>query len=227
MEWPAGLLLATPLFAGFSAEELQQLLPQLAPTERHYQRGETLLDAGGASTAIGIVLAGEIEAAKFTRAGDQFTVQQMGPGGIFGDVLSASHSNSPVTVTAATACRVLLLPNARLFAPPPAHDALHRQLLVNLVTVVSDKYFMLDARIDLLLIRGLRKRIAAYLLDCAPGREGEAFAIPFNRAGLAQYLGCDRSALSRELSAMAADGLLEVRRQVFRLPNAEALRQLF
>lgn len=221
------LLQATPLFAGFHMEELGRLAPQLGPAVRDFEAGETLILAGDDHAEIGVVLAGEIEAAKFTRAGEQFTVSRMGAGGVFGDVLSGSHTRSPVTVRAATACRVMLFDCGRLFARPPADEGLHWRLLVNLVGVISDKYFALDKRMDLLLVRGLRRRIAAYLLDAGRGQAGGAFTIPFTRAGLAHYLGCERSALSREISAMAAAGLIEVRRSRFRIPDAERLRGLF
>lgn len=221
------LLLQTPLFAGFSQAELEHLLPQLAPLWQNHARGETLLRTGESASHIGIVLQGEIEAAKFTRGGDEFIVQRMGPGGIFGDVLSAAHSKSPVTVTASRPVRVLLLSNAALFAPPTAHAELHRRLLVNLVSVISGKYFTLDARIDLLLIRSLRRRIAAWLLDASRPHGTHFFTVPFTRTALAAWLGCDRSALSRELSAMAAAGLIETQGRRFRVPSAAALRALF
>lgn len=44
------------------------------------------------------------------------------------------------------------------------------------------------------------------------------------RAGLAEYLNCDRSALSRELSRMQKDGLLETYRGSFKLLDKEGLR---
>ena len=50
------------------------------------------------------------------------------------------------------------------------------------------------------------------------------FSIPFSRIQLADYLNCDRSALSRELSLMQRDGLLETYRSSFKIMDAEALR---
>ena len=40
---------------------------------------------------------------------------------------------------------------------------------------------------------------------------------PYARAGLAAYLGCERSALCREISRMRRDGILEVNGRMFRL----------
>ena len=43
------------------------------------------------------------------------------------------------------------------------------------------------------------------------------------RAELAAYLNCDRSALSRELSRMQEDGLIELFRNTFKLLDPERL----
>ena len=50
--------------------------------------------------------------------------------------------------------------------------------------------------------------------------------LPFSRIQLADYLNCDRSALSRELSLMQRDGLLDTYRSSFKLLEPEALRQM-
>ena len=43
----------------------------------------------------------------------------------------------------------------------------------------------------------------------------DTFTIPFTRTELAEYLNCERSALSRELSRMQAEGLIETLSQQF------------
>lgn len=231
MEPYQNLLLGTPLFAGFGPGQLGPLLALLAPTLRRYQKGQVLLMAGAEAEELGVVLEGAAQAVKYTRAGGQFTVARFGPGGVFGDVLAVGSAKSPVTLTAEEPLAALFIRQGRLFSPAatPAENDLLRRLLANLVGVLSDKYFALDRRVDLLLIKGLSRRLAAFLLDAAgpAGLAGAPFTIPYNRAGLAAYLGCERSALSRELGALVRRGLVETRRSSFRLPNAEGLRTLF
>ena len=43
---------------------------------------------------------------------------------------------------------------------------------------------------------------------------------------LADYLNCDRSALSRELSLMQKDGLLDTFKSSFKLLDPDALKQM-
>ena len=52
----------------------------------------------------------------------------------------------------------------------------------------------------------------------------DAFTTSMNRTELAAFLNCDRSALSRELSRMQDEGLIELFRGSFKIVNANALK---
>ena len=77
------------------------------------------------------------------------------------------------------------------------------------------------ARFDAILAK-----VCAYLLSEAEQQGSMTFTIPFSRIQLADYLNCDRSALSRELSLMQRDGLLDTYKSSFKLLEPEALRQM-
>ena len=206
------LLQTTTLFAGLSAAELSTLLSRLGGSVRSYGKGEALVLAGEPSRRVGIVLSGELEA------------YRPAPGGVFGDVLGGSSLSSPVTVLAAAPCEVLLLPYERLLLSDgsPAHQ----RVVQNLVRTISDKYFSLSRRIDLLVMKSLRAKVAAYLLSEAARAHSLTFSIPFSRIQLADYLNCDRSALSRELSTMQKEGLIDTYRSSFKLLEPDALQQM-
>ena len=77
---------------------------------------------------------------------------------------------------------------------------------------------------DLLILLSLRAKLCAYLLDEAHRAGADTFTISLSRAGLAEYLNCERSALSRELSRMQAEGLLETYKSSFKLLDVPAMR---
>ena len=100
------------------------------------------------------------------------------------------------------------------------------QLLQNLVAAIGAKYLALDRRLELLICKSLRARIGGWLLDQAAAAGSDTFTVPLTRAALAAYLNCDRSALSRELSRMQREGLIETWRGSFRLLDREGLASL-
>ena len=226
------LLQNTTLFAGLSAAELSTLLSRLGASVRSYGKGEALVLAGEPSRRVGIVLSGELEAYRPARprtprpapGGARIPIARVEPGGVFGDVLGGSSLSSPVTVLAAAPCEVLLLPYERLLLSDgsPAHQ----RVVQNLVRTISDKYFSLSRRIDLLVMKSLRAKVAAYLLSEATRAHSLTFSIPFSRIQLADYLNCDRSALSRELSTMQKEGLIDTYRSSFKLLEPDALQQM-
>ena len=218
------LLQSTSLFAGLEAEALRVLLGEVGAVLRTYSRGETLVLAGQSNRRVGVVLSGAIEAYHPAASGARLPISQMGPGGVFGDVLGGSSLSSPVTVMASAPCEVLLLPYERLLLSDgsPAHQ----RVVQNLVRTISDKYFSLSRRIDLLVMKSLRAKVAAYLLSEAARAHSLTFSIPFSRIQLADYLNCDRSALSRELSTMQKEGLIDTYRSSFKLLEPDALQQM-
>ncbi len=218
------VLRQTSLLRGMRDDELDTMMQCFAPRVRRYQKGEILLLAGFENREMGIVLEGEISAFKNTPDGGNVVITHMGPGGLFGDVLSGSSERSPVSVMAQTDCLALWLPYQKIIRPCAKLHATHLQLLQNLVLTISNKYFALDRRVELLICKSLRARIAIWLLDQAEHAKSDTFAVSLTRAGLAEYLNCDRSALSRELSRMQKDGLLETYRGSFKLLDKDGLR---
>ena len=140
------------------------------------------------------------------------------------DVLGGSSLSSPVTVMASAPCEVLLVPYEKLLLP--GADPARQRVLQNLVRTISDKYFLLSRRVDLLLLKSLRAKVCAYLLSEAEVHHSLTFTIPYSRIQLADYLNCDRSALSRELSLMQRDGLLETYKSSFKLLEPDTLRHM-
>ncbi len=214
----------TSLFCGMSDADLDTLMACFSPRVRRYERGELLLLAGYETKELGIVLEGEITAAKPMPDGSAVVMTHMGPGGVFADVLAGGRNKSPVTVSAAQPCQVLYLPCEALLRPCAAMHGAHMQLLHNWLDTISAKYFALDRRLELLCCKSLRGRICLWLLEQRELAGADTFTTPLTRADLASYLNCDRSALCRELSRMQEEGLVQLFRRSFKLPAPQKLR---
>jgi CRP-like cAMP-binding protein len=226
MDETLALLAQTPLFSGLRGDEIAALLACAHPLRRRCGAGEVLLACGQESSCIGIVLAGGIEAVRPLPGGARMPITRMGPGGVFGDVLGGTGLKSPVTVTACGPTEVLLIPCAPLLAPCEACCPAHSRFLRNLAANVGRKYFALFGRMELLTLKSLRAKVGAFLLGEADAAGADTFTVPYTRGALAEYLGCERSALSREISRMQRDGLIETYKNSFRLLDRAALERL-
>lgn len=87
------------------------------------------------------------------------------------------------------------------------------RLLSNLCRQLSSAYFSLQRRLICLTQPTLRERLLYYLRTECYTQGSRTVRLPFDRAGLADYLGADRSALSRVFSGLRQEGLLDFDRK--------------
>ena len=103
-----------------------------------------------------------------------------------------------------------------LVSPVDEYGKVKEQVLRNLVELMSVKYFQLDQRVELLMQRRVRDKVLWYVRSLPAGEDGWRVT-PYARGPLAEYLGCERSALCRELTNMRRDGVLQAQGRRFRL----------
>ncbi|MBR4429122.1 MAG: winged helix-turn-helix domain-containing protein, partial [Clostridia bacterium] len=75
----------------------------------------------------------------------------------------------------------------------------------------------MNDRIQVLSQRTLRKKIYTLLVQYAAKAGSNTFDLPLSREDMAVFLGCDRSALSRELARMKEDGIIDYYRNSFKV----------
>ncbi len=204
------ILRKVPLFSGFETEGLQRLLAALGPIVSSFEKGDLLVMTGYPLRDVCVLLSGSARAFKLDGEGRRSVQADLAPGGVFGDVLAGSHWVSPVTVEATSAGKILRLSSQKILEGAEAAPEESRMLLRNLISGISDKYFALDRRLTLFEEKSLRQRILLFLQQEKSRQENkDCITLSFDRAAMADYLGCDRSALSRELSRMKAAGLID------------------
>lgn len=90
----------------------------------------------------------------------------------------------------------------------PAACAHHSRIIRNLLGELAEKNLHLSEKLTHMGQRTTRAKLMSYLSAEAQRIGAYEFDIPFSRQQLADYLGVERSGLSRELSEMRREGLL-------------------
>lgn len=206
------------LFAGVAPDEIGGLLGCLGARRAYYSSGDMIIEEGGEASEFGILLSGRARAVKWDAAGRLIIIAMIEKGGEIGVMLAANPNyKSPVSVQAQCDAEVLRIPYARLLARCPNSCPRHQRALENYVGIVAEKGLMLHERMDCLLKSALREKILTYLARVSRERRSLTFQIPMNRNAMAEYLNAERSALSRELSNMKRDGLIDYHKNCFKL----------
>lgn len=207
-----------PLFAGVQPEELEAMLGCLNARKLETGKEQFVFHEGEPADFVGVVLSGAVRVVRTDFYGNQSILGQVEPGGVFGEAFSCAGAASlPVSVVAAQPSVVLLLDLKRVLHVCPRACTFHSRIISNLVQALASKNLHLNQRLDIASRRTTRDKLLAYLTDQAKRQGSAQFNIPFDRQTLADYLGVERSAMSAELSRMQKEGLLETRKNWFKL----------
>lgn len=214
------------LFSGMDEPEREELCRCLGTKRRKCKKGEAIFLRGETVDCCGVVLRGQVQAESVSGSGERQIIAVHGPGSIFADVLAVSADRrSPLDLLAAEpGTELLLIPAAALSGSCSRACAAHEKLRRNLLQELAEKYWQQRRRCGWLEKSSLRARIAARLLYEARAQRSEIFSLGCSREALAGELGVNRSALSRELSRMKSEGIIDVYRDSFRILDRERLK---
>lgn len=206
------------LFSGIEPQEIAGLLDCLHARRVHYNRDEMIIEEGSCVHKFGVMLSGHARSIKWDASDRLIILTLLEKGSELGVLLAAQPGKaSPVSVEALDDVSVLQIPFDRITAHCVKACPKHERLLRNYISIVAEKGLILHERINCLLKPTVREKILAYLLRVSREQNSASFQIPLNRNALAEYLNVERSALSRELSSMRRDGLIDYHLDCFKL----------
>lgn len=203
-------LLKCPLFHGIESDELSSLLYCLKPKIRMYKKNDFIKVAGDKFDSIGIILQGEATVNKENIAGNRVIVTILKPGDMFGETLVFSNQPSWIaTVQAQKKCKVLFIKGESIVGECAKLCPWHKTLIQNMLRIVSEKALVLNRKVEYLSISGVREKICTYLLEQYKKSGTSTFILPMNRKELAEFLNVSRPALSREMSRLRDEGIID------------------
>ena len=165
-----------------------------------------------------MVLCGSVQILQEDYFGNRSILTTVEAGGIFGEMFACADIESlPVSAVSAADCTVMLMDIKRILRVCTGGCAFHNRLIENLLRSVAQKTLALSGKISYMARKTTREKLIAYLTDTAKRTGSEEFTIPYDRQGLADYLGVERSAMSAELSKLKKEGLIDTKGSYFRI----------
>ena len=211
-------LVKTSLFTGISQKEIPSLLKCMQAKCVNYNKGEFIIDKDSYVYDFGVMLSGNGRVIIWDESDRIVIITLLSKGSEIGVLLAASKdSKSPVFVQALDNASVLMIPYENVFNRCKENCRSHEFLLRNFINAVAAKGLLLHERIDCLIRPTVRGKILAFLQRLSHEQQNSLVIVPFNRNTMAEYLNIERSSLSRELSNMKHDGVLDYHRNSFRL----------
>ena len=150
--------------------------------------------------------------------GNRSILSVIHPAQLFAEVfVCAGLESMPVSVIAASDCRIMLLDCRKVLTTCQNSCVFHNRLIRNLLHIMAAKNLMLNQKLELTSRRTTREKLMTYLTQEAKHAGSNCFTIPFDRQQLADYLGVDRSAMSTELGKLKKEGRLDFHKSSFKL----------
>lgn len=218
------IILKSSLFTGVTSMDLDHILtcfdiiPQTLPADSYvfFQQDQV--------NFIYLVLAGSVEVIKETFSGSRHIIAMLGPSHLFGEgIVCTKHRKSPVSVRTKEATTLLKLPYQKLILPCQNLCGFHQTLVFNMMLLLGEKNYGLNQKIEILMLKGMKEKIATYLLSERQRHGQDNFDLPMNRNELADYLNVSRPSMSRELSKMQASGILSYSKNHFQILDVDEL----
>ena len=206
-----------PLFADVASDDLDAVLNCLQARIIRVSRGQTVFQEGEPAENVGIVLSGWVQMVRDDYFGNRSIIGHAEPSQLFGEAFACAGTEMLVSVVAAADGEIMLADCRKVLTLCKNSCTFHNQIIYNLLQIVARKNLLLSQKLEILSRRSTREKLMQYLLQEAKNAGSDEFSIPYDRQGLADFLGVERSALSAEISRMRADGLIECRKNWFRL----------
>ena len=197
------------LFDGIEDEQIPDAIKLLNGRIKKIKKDSFIVKLGGKMTSAGLLLKGKIESSFQNENFDQITMHTFSDGYLFGEALVINGAkNSPVQVRAVEDSIVLFIDLEMIYTVADS-SPIRTILAENLIKSLAKKNLILNQKVRILSQKSLRDRVYIYLASLPKDKNGYV-KIPFTQTALAEHLGVNRSALSRELGRMQNEDVLKV-----------------
>lgn len=210
-----------PMFAALAHDHLQRLLS--AGRTEQLVAGQVLYSRGEASTRFFLVLEGQVNLSLHSRDGGEKIIDIQGPGQVFAEAVAfMARPVYQMTATAATAARVLGIPNPDYVETLLGNPQACRQVLQHL----SSRLHLRIREIEGITLESATSRVARLLDGRMPAQATDTARIRLTetRQELASYLAMKPETLSRALRVLADNGAVIVQGRTIDVMSRVRLR---
>ena len=206
-------VLKNRIFNGVSSEEGKKFLIESNCHIEKYSKNQLIYMAGDTISEIGIVMQGQILVEGCDEKSNRVIYSTVEKGNHFGDSYAITGLPISNAVTSGTDSQVLYISLEKI--KDAENGTVAAIMRNNLLEILAEKNMILSKKIRYTSRKTIRGKVMAYLKEESILKGTDKFNIPFDRQGLADYLNCNRSQLSKELSIMQQEGLIEYNKNYF------------
>jgi len=205
MEKVLQIISQTPIFQNLPEEDLKKI--RRIANDKFFSKGQTVFSEGDDGNGFYVVAAGKVKIYKVSLEGKEQILHIYGPGNPFGEVPVFSGKQFPANAQTLIKSHLLFFPRTafiELIAKNPS-------LCLNMLAVLSMRLRQFTLQVENLSLKEVPGRLASYLRYLSQEQdETTVVSLPISKGQLASLLGTIPETLSRILTKMSNNGLIEV-----------------
>lgn len=212
------LIKKVELLESISLEDVNSYITDGSFRINKYEKNNIIHFVGDPCSKLEIILMGKVVIERIDEAGNLMTITEFFGGDILGgNLLFSKNPNFPMTVTAKEASIILEIEVSRLFSL----FSENQDFLKSYLQYVSDNTVILSDRIKHFVNRTIRESIISFLNFERIKQNSNHIKLNMTKKALAERIGVQRTSLSRELSKMRDEGLINYDSKTIKILNSE------
>lgn len=197
------------IFSTLSREELEEIVSLIG--HRDYRKGEMVFLEGEKSNSLYIINEGQIKLFKYTKEGKEQILHILSEGEFFGELSLLKEEEVAFNAEAITPLKICTLTKERL------NNILLKQPEISLKILerVGERLSKVEKLVQNLATIDVEARMAALLMEFkdqygVQTYKGIEIKLPLTREDMANYIGVTRETISRKLTKLQQEGLIQL-----------------
>ena len=205
-------------FSGLTDAELRRFAAHAKPDLMELAPDETISIEPGYPRRLGIVLTGSVKVYTIDYDGNKTIINAIRGHGAIGTMqFMMEYYNVLFEIVADVPSKIITMdPNALLIADESVALIQHK-ILVNVMASQRQLFISISEHLVCLSQKNIRDKIMRFLKIRSEAERSYAFDIRFSREELAAYLAVDRASLSRSLSELKREGIIDYHKNHFQI----------
>jgi len=180
-------------------------------TKKNYKKGDIIYMEGEVCQSLSIVNTGKAKVYKYTKEGKEQILYILGEGEFFGEMSLMSHEKLNFNVAAVEDTNLCSLDRNSFNQVLSTHP----EISVKILQVMGEKLKSLEFLAQNLGSKDAESKIVYLLVKLArewgkETKEGIAVSMPLTREDMANYIGVTRETISRKLTKLQGEGLIDL-----------------
>lgn len=198
-----------PIFSALDPSELSSITDLIV--HKLYEKGELLFREGNRLDSLFIINQGQVKVYKYSQEGKEQILYIFSEGDFFGEKNLLSDQIAPYNIEAleATVTCIISKEDFRRLLNE------HPKIGLKIIEALSERIEGLENTIENMGTKSTEARVNLVLLEFAKkhgkeNKKGIMVELPLSREGIANYIGVTRETVSRKLSLLQDEGIIEI-----------------